>query len=144
MPLPVTLHSSRSLRFSFCRRVLEGILITRATSVFALCWRRLLLSPSSNAPRLTLAHLLPWRKCCAGPLVGSRKSGVGWIALRKGVAHTNLSIFFLFWHSSTFQLLDKPWSQVSSLLPPGSCLQFFLSHIRFSNPTARRFFIEWC
>ena len=26
-------------------------------------------------------------------------------------------------------LLDKPWSQVSSLLPPGSCLQF-LSRIR--------------
>ena len=27
-------------------------------------------------------------------------------------------------------------------LPPGSCLQF-LSRIGFSNPTARRFFIEW-
>ena len=25
----------------------------------------------------------------------------------------------------TFQLLDKPWSQVSSLLPPGTCLQFY-------------------
>ena len=25
----------------------------------------------------------------------------------------------------TFQLLDKPWSQVSFLLPPGSCLQFY-------------------
>ena len=24
-------------------------------------------------------------------------------------------------HTSTFQLLDKPWSQVSSRLPPGSC-----------------------
>ena len=39
----------------------------------------------------------------------------------------------------TFQLLDKrPWSQVSSLLPPGSCLQF-LSRIGFSDPSARRF-----
>ena len=47
--------------------------------------------------------------------------------------------FFFFSHTFTFQLLDKPWSQVSSLLPPGSCLQF-LSRIRFSNPTARRFF----
>ena len=47
-----------------------------------------------------------------------------------------------FSHTSTFQLLDnKPWSQVSSLLPPGSCLQF-LSRIGFSNPTARRFSIE--
>ena len=50
---------------------------------------------------------------------------------------------FFFLHTSTFQLLDKPWSQVSSRLPPGSCLQF-LSRIGFSNPTARRFFIECC
>ena len=50
---------------------------------------------------------------------------------------------FLFSHTFTFQLLDKPWVQVSSLLPPGSCLQF-LSRIGFSNPTARRFFIEFC
>ena len=35
-------------------------------------------------------------------------------------------------------LLDKPRSQVSSLLPPGTCLQF-LSRIGFSIPTARRF-----
>ena len=35
-------------------------------------------------------------------------------------------------------LLDKPCSQVSSLLPPGTCLQFF-SRIGFSIPTARRF-----
>ena len=34
-------------------------------------------------------------------------------------------------------LLDKPWSQVSSLLPPGTYLQF-LSHIGFTTPTARR------
>ena len=51
--------------------------------------------------------------------------------------------FFSFSHISTFQLLDKPWSQVSSLLPPGSRLQF-LSHIGFSNPTAPRFFIDCC
>ena len=36
-------------------------------------------------------------------------------------------------------LLDKPWSQVSSLLPPGTCLQF-LSRIGFSIPTAARRF----
>ena len=34
-------------------------------------------------------------------------------------------------------LLDKPWSQVSSLLPPGTCL--FLSRIGFSISTARRY-----
>ena len=33
---------------------------------------------------------------------------------------------------------DNPWSQVSSLLLPGTCLQF-LSCIGFSIPTARRF-----
>ena len=33
----------------------------------------------------------------------------------------DVMLFFL--HTSTFQLLDKPWSQVSSLFPPGSCLQ---------------------
>ena len=46
-------------------------------------------------------------------------------------------------HTSTFQLLDEPWSQVSSLLPPASCLQFLL-RIGFSSPTARRFFVECC
>ena len=51
--------------------------------------------------------------------------------------------FFFFPHTFAFQLLDKPWSQVSSLLPPGFCLQF-LSRIGSSNPTARRFFIECC
>ena len=44
----------------------------------------------------------------------------------------DLLLFFIFSsHTSTFQLLDKPWSQVSSLLPPDSCLQV-LSRIGFS------------
>ena len=44
-------------------------------------------------------------------------------------------VIFLFCLTYTFfQLLDKLWSQVSSLLPPGTCLQFS-SRI----PTARRF-----
>ena len=47
--------------------------------------------------------------------------------------------YLFFSHTSTFQLLDKPWSQVSSLLPPVSCLQF-LSRIGFSMPTACQFF----
>ena len=45
---------------------------------------------------------------------------------------------FFFHTSTSFQLLNKPWSQVSSLLPPGSRLQFLL-RMSFSNPTARRF-----
>ena len=48
-----------------------------------------------------------------------------------------------FSYTSTFQLLDKSWSQMSSLLPPGSSLHF-LSRVGFSNPTACRFFIECC
>ena len=51
------------------------------------------------------------------------------------------SFLFSFLHTFTFELLVKPWTQVSSLLLPGSCLQF-LSRIGFSNPTARRLFIE--
>ena len=35
-----------------------------------------------------------------------------------------LDMTFFLSQTSTFQLLDKPWSQVSSLLPPGSCLQY--------------------
>ena len=44
--------------------------------------------------------------------------------------------FFFLAHTFTFKLLDKPWSQVSPLLPPGSCLQF-VSLIGFNIPTAR-------
>ena len=59
------------------------------------------------------------------------------------VSEKRAATFFFSSHTFTFQLLDKPWSQVSSLLPLGSCLQF-LSRIGFSNPTARRVFIECC
>ena len=38
---------------------------------------------------------------------------------------------------SLSDLLDKSWSQVTSLLPPGTCLQF-LSRVWFNIPTARR------
>ena len=52
---------------------------------------------------------------------------------------TSISYFF---HTSTFcQLLDKPRSQVSSFLPPGTYLQL-LSHMGFSNLSARQFFIH--
>ena len=53
------------------------------------------------------------------------------------------TFFFFFFSHFTFQLLDKPWSQVSSLLPPGACLQFLSRLLTgFSNPAARRFFIS--
>ena len=40
-----------------------------------------------------------------------------------------VTFFFVhFSHTSTFQLLDKPWSQVSSLLPPRFLPPFFIAH----------------
>ena len=42
--------------------------------------------------------------------------------------HTSLGIYLLFGAHSTFQLLEKPWSQELSLLPPGSCLQLLIAH----------------
>ena len=45
--------------------------------------------------------------------------------LKRGVmAH----FFFFFSHTSPFGLLDKPWSQMSFLPPPGSCLHYFFVH----------------
>ena len=52
-------------------------------------------------------------------------------------SYTLLLSSFFFGLTFNFQLLDKLWSQVSSLLPPGTCLQL-LSRIGFSIPTARR------
>ena len=45
---------------------------------------------------------------------------------------------FFFFHAFTFQVLDTPWSQVSSLFSHGSCLRL-LWRRGFSNPTARDF-----
>ena len=82
-----------------------------------------------NATTMTLAYYMPGSKdnkdmlvsyyCCNYKLLhipGSTGRSVHSIDLC-----TLLLLFFS--HTSTFQLLDKPWSQVSSLLPPGSCLQ---------------------
>ena len=56
---------------------------------------------------------------------------------KKSVPHIYISYFHFFGLTFTFQLLDKLWTQVSSFLPPGMCLQF-LSRIGFSVPTALR------
>ena len=65
------------------------------------------------------------------------------VSPRGSLATSRLNAFFFLFtpHTFTFQFLDKPWSQVSSLFPLGSCLKC-LSRIGFSNPIARRFFIE--
>ena len=52
------------------------------------------------------------------------------------IVYARFFSFFLFFVSLLlFQLLDKLWSQVSSLLPRGTCLQF-LSGMGFSIPAA--------
>ena len=38
--------------------------------------------------------------------------------------HVNAFFYSFFYLTFTFQLLDKPWSQVSSLLPPNTFLHF--------------------
>ena len=56
-----------------------------------------------------------------------------------------LLFFVLFFHTSTFQLLDK--SRVVTGVVPSPPLflpSIFLSHIGFSSPTARGIFIECC
>ena len=52
-------------------------------------------------------------------------------------------VCFFFSHTTTFQLLDRPWSQVSPRLPPPFLPSTFIAQ-GFSNPTARPFFIECC
>ena len=82
--------------------------------------------------------------CCAAArgIVGRFDDDIA-LVFSFGYYVAMLPFVFFVSHTFTFQLLEKPWLQVSSLLPPGSCLQF-LSRIGFSNPTARRFFIECC
>ena len=56
---------------------------------------------------------------------------------------TRQCFFFIFFIHIYFQASGQVVVTVSSLLPPGSCIKF-LSRIGFSNPTARRFFIDCC
>ena len=95
-----------------------------STSAMGACGRWLAVLASKRKPCDECRLLLLWARSKKEPPT-----------LKDGLCTT----FFFFAHFYyTFQFLDKPWSQVSSLLPPGSCLQF-LSRIGFSNPTARRF-----
>ena len=52
-------------------------------------------------------------------------------------------IFFFFFSLLLFSFWTSRGHRCRLFPPPGSCLQF-LSRIGSSNPTARRFFIEWC
>ena len=73
--------------------------------------------------------------------VGPVGSALPW---KKHVIYLFIYLLF-FWRAFTFQLLVKSRGHgCRPFLPPSdSCLQF-LSRIGFSNPTARRFFVECC
>ena len=84
-------------------------------------------------------NLNPNKECCPvgrrGKTLTSQHLGklLGSQLLGKPLRYNTFGMLLLL----LSQLLDKLWSQVSSLLPPGTCLQF-LSRIGFSIPTARR------
>ena len=61
-------------------------------------------------------------------------TGIGFVANHTGVFGR---AFFLFFFFVSLLLSSLLWSQVSSHLPPGTCLQF-ISRIGLSIPTARR------
>ena len=76
------------------------------------------------------AYLVHGVKIGTAPDICVKSTAVGGsirLTIRHLIGYTSNSFFFFF-HTFTFQLLDKPWSQVPSLFPPGSCLQFFIAH----------------
>ena len=56
-----------------------------------------------------------------------------------GVVCVSAFLFLFFRLTFTFQLLDKLWSQVPSLLSPVRAFSFYRAYVGFSIPTARRF-----
>ena len=54
------------------------------------------------------------------------RSGIPFFGSKTG--NPCISFSFFLSHTSTFQLLDKPWSQVSSLLPPRFLPSIFIAH----------------
>ena len=87
--------------------------------------------------------LRPYRtlpKTSVGYLHGKNTPGILWSAPYR----THPSSFFCFVFTITFQLLDKLWSQVSSLLPPGTCLQFLSRVRRVQHSHCSPIFIECC
>ena len=83
-------------------------------------------------PRFLRSIFIAHTKCSAAPLLVDFSSSVANSrsrAFRKSqFVHKKKPCLFFFSHTSAFQLLDMPWSQMSSLLPPGSYSQFFFAH----------------
>ena len=63
-----------------------------------------------------------------GDRVIARRRELVHSATQMMVADDFYVFFFFFSHTSTFQLLDKPWSQVSSLSPPRFLPSIFIAH----------------
>ena len=101
--------------------------------------KTLAMEPSRYGP--VTVHPTCWgvgpRSACTNTRVTQRQTRTLFPNMPRSMS-TCLFLFLFLFLTLTFQLLDKLWSQVSYLLPPGTCLQF-LSRIGFSIPTARRF-----
>ena len=85
---------------------------------------------STDTPRLSNAEIL-WS---AGRIRSTEP---------RNTASTRSIYWCIFCLPSTLQLLDKLWSQVSSLLPPGTCLSVFIAH-RVQHSHCSSFFIGCC
>ena len=96
--------------------------------------RRLTRAPPKSRGESVL--VIKWARPTS-PVTGVRKRGTQRkkVEGRQRQDTSSSDIFYFFLHISTFQLLDKPWSQVSFFLPPSSCLQF-LSIADFSSSVA--------
>ena len=81
-------------------------------------------------PALLRGPVVPNRNYIGSSLESAGPALTRALSVLRGFTGTLFFFFFSFFfsHTFTFQLLDKPWSQLSSLLPPGSCLQFFIAH----------------
>ena len=74
--------------------------------------------PAGNTGAITATSAAPHTATTAGSVCAKRFHR----------RYIYIFFFFLYYHTSAFQLLDKPWSQVSSLLPPGFLPSIFIAH----------------
>ena len=127
-------EDSTTLRVQPCRTAAVGYItsvrVASPRNAAASCFCR---SLSSVTPPYRI-FLLCCR--CVGVLRSCRPAAV------RPPSSSSLQLFFFFLH---FYFPASGQAVVTGVVPfsPGSCHQF-LSRIGFSNPTARRFFIECC
>ena len=99
-----------------------------------------------HRPRCCCCCCCCYVPCCSAaathkvPLIDGVRLRYVFVAEPRGCDIFFIQVFFNL--TSTLQLLDKPWSQVSSLPPPCKCIHFY--HTEFNIPIERRTFIDLC